>query len=288
MRTCYSPAYFANTPTASMVKLPIVAKAVVEAGLATLIKPEPLDINKLKRLHDPAYVDAFVSGEGMLASSQGWSWTEQIRDGVLAIHGGQLLAAQYALDDGIAANIAQGFHHAKYRSGSGFCTFNGLALVAQEFPNKKIFVLDCDEHCGDGTAEFAGKMNNLYNYSICGTDWSRGSSTNSIIDRVRLKCTDFSPYQTALTRGFNSILAYKPDLIIYQAGADPHIEDPLGTVGMTTDQMFMRDHIVFTFCKQHKLPVLFVLAGGYQTPIEDTLLTLHVNTFKAAQQVFGP
>ncbi len=62
------------------------------------------------------------------------------------------MAAEMALQKGIAANVAQGFHHAVYEYGGSFCTFNGLAFVAQQNPNKKIFVLDCDQHGGNGTA----------------------------------------------------------------------------------------------------------------------------------------
>ena len=152
--TCFSPRYSAETPTASMRKLGPVIWDALEHGLADLHIPEPVDRETLCRLHDPAYVDAFLNGRGPLASAQGWPWTPQIRDGVLAINGGQLLGARLALEHGIAANIAQGFHHAGYQRGGGYCTFNGLALVAQEFPDQRVFVLDCDEHGGNGTQEF--------------------------------------------------------------------------------------------------------------------------------------
>ena len=77
-----------------------------------------------------------------------------------------------------------------------------------------------------------------------------------------------------------------PDLVVYQAGADSHIDDPLGTLEITTDQMFSRDHIVYSFCRQKKIPVMFVLAGGYQEPIETKLVSLHLNTFRAAKAVY--
>ena len=167
--TCFSPLYSAETPTASMRKLGPVAWHAVEQGLAEVEVPEPIDPDKLRRLHAPEYVDAFLEGKQPLASAQGWSWTPQIRDGVLAMHGGQLLGTRLALEHGIAANIAQGFHHAGYARGGGYCTFNGLTLVAQEFPNLRVFVLDCDEHGGNGTEEFTQRLPNLYNFSINGT-----------------------------------------------------------------------------------------------------------------------
>ncbi len=148
IKTCFSSTYYAETPTASMRKLPVVAQLIEDAGYAELVDPGTIDLEQLRRLHDPKYVDAFLSGKGPLASSQGWKWSEQIRNGVLAINAGQLVAAENAFKDGIAANVAQGFHHSGYYRGSGYCTFNGLALVAQSYPDKKVFVLDCDEHGG--------------------------------------------------------------------------------------------------------------------------------------------
>src|SRR5256885_16218815 len=97
IKACFSEKYFAATPTASMRKLPPVAKAAQEAGYAELIDPGSISANKLRRLHDPEYVEAFLEGKGKLASAQGWPWTEQIREGVLAMNAGQLVAAENAL-----------------------------------------------------------------------------------------------------------------------------------------------------------------------------------------------
>ena len=280
--TCFSNNYSAETSTASMRKLSPVAHAAESAGYVSLHDPGLIDRDKLRSLHDPDYVQAFITGKGSLASSQGWDWTPQIRNGVLAINAGQIEGARMAMEHGIAANVAQGFHHAKPERGWYFCTFNGLALVAQEFPEKRIFVLDCDEHCGDGTAEFTKRLPNLFNFSINGTDWGMHQSEQSICRHLKPVKDDFTPYGTALNEAFEAIRSWKPDLIIYQAGVDPHIDDPVSSHSMTTEQLLDRDRIVFRFCKAERIPVLFVLAGGYQTPIEEKLLPLHLNTFKAA------
>ena len=265
-----------------MKKLAPVARAAEAAGYVTLHDPGLIDRDKLRTLHDPDYVRAFITGKGRLARAQGWEWTAKIRTGVLAINAGQIVAARMAFEHGIAGNVAQGFHHAKPERGWYYCTFNGLALVAQEFPEKRIFVLDCDEHCGDGTAEFTKRLPNLFNFSINGTNWGMNESDRSICRTLITLKHQFTPYRNALEEAFGSIRAWRPDLIIYQAGADPHEHDPLGTLGMTTEHLMERDHLVFRFCKSEGIPVLFVLAGGYQTPIEEKLLPLHLNTFKAA------
>jgi acetoin utilization deacetylase AcuC-like enzyme len=288
IKTCYREDYHAETPTQSMKKLKPVAQAVRSRDLATIMDGGNGDdvIPKLMKLHDPAYVEAFNKGEGVLASSQGWAWTPDIRQGVLAINQGMLTAARTALGDGIAANVAQGFHHARYESGEGFCTFNGIALVANENPDLKVAVLDCDEHSGNGTEDFIRRLPNLHQCTIYGSDLGcRGHERSRIFHldvEVRL---GFKPYLNALQRSFEHLRSWRPDLVIYQAGADPHENDPLGSLCMTADQMRLRDRLAFQFCRDEGYPVLFVLAGGYQKM--GPLVELHVQTFEEATRVYG-
>ena len=153
-----------------MGKLSAVANAISELDGIQLHAPSRIDPNILKQLHDPNYVDAFLTGTPeKLATFQGFKpWNTQLRDAVLHINAGQILAAELAFQHQISGNLAQGFHHAIYEFGNSFCTFNGLALVAQQFPEKRIFVLDCDQHGGNGTAEFTRRLDNLFNFSIYG------------------------------------------------------------------------------------------------------------------------
>jgi acetoin utilization deacetylase AcuC-like enzyme len=292
IKTFYNKNYYAKTPTASMRKLPIIARDAEQAGFVQLIDPFEVYkgdiIGALMQLHDPDYVRQFVSGRGELKSSQGFTWSKQIRDGVLSINAGMLAGAITAFDTGISANIAQGFHHAEFKQGAGFCTFNGLALAAQEFPKKRIMVIDCDEHQGNGTMDFLKHLPNLYNFTIYGSHF--GGYTKSIRNReAEFKhpiTNNWDMYMDAVMIALGTALeVWKPDLIIYQAGADPHIDDPLGTLKMTTEQMFERDKTVFEFCRDFSIPCLFVMAGGYQDPIHRTV-RLHVNTFRAASEIY--
>jgi acetoin utilization deacetylase AcuC-like enzyme len=286
IKTCFSPRYYADTPTASMRKLPLVAAEVEKSGYAELIDPGALDPAILQNLHDPLYVEQFCTG-GILASSQGWEWSPQIRDGVLAINAGQLRAAQLALEHGIAANIGQGFHHATYSSGGGFCTFNGLALVAQQYSHLRVGVLDCDEHQGNGTEEFTERLENLFNFTIYGSPFGKKGKNRSINRYLPRVTRKFNLYKEALQDGFCQIKEWDIQLLIYQAGADPHTNDPLGRLGLTTQQLFERDRLVFDFIHKSHIPSFFVLAGGYQEPIETALVPLHVQTFKAAVEAFS-
>jgi len=284
-KACYTPRYIAATHTNSMEKLHYVAQAVVEQSLALLVEPEPVNAETLRNLHDPVYVDAFMSGRLPLADMSRFKWTEQMRDAILAIQGGQLKAAQIALEDGISANIAQGFHHAVYEYGGAFCTFNGLALVAQEFPDKKVFVLDCDQHGGNGTAEFTTRLPNLFNYTIYGLRFGCRDFERSIGRQIPRNEGNFSLYTHALQDAFKQILIQQADLIIYQAGMDCHQADPYGSPWLDSALLYQRDSMVFEFAKKHHIPIMFVLAGGYQA-LPD-VVKLHVSTFQAADEVFG-
>ncbi|MFZ4778347.1 MAG: hypothetical protein ACOYM3_23505 [Terrimicrobiaceae bacterium] len=181
IRTAYSDAYYCETPQPSMRKLPMVARLAKERGYAELVKPEPVGRKELELIHQKRYVKSVMSGYGDLAESAFGFWSEAYRDGVLAINGGNLLAAKMALEDGIAANVGQGFHHARFKTGAGFCTFNGLALVAALNPELQVLVIDCDEHGGDGTAELTTMVPNLTNFSICGSRMGCSERERSIL-----------------------------------------------------------------------------------------------------------
>ncbi|MFN0069102.1 MAG: histone deacetylase [Limisphaerales bacterium] len=283
----FSRRYAARTPTASMRKLGPVARAAQKAGYVALHDPGSLDPGLLRRLHAPEYVDGYLKGEEPHAGSAGWDWTSQIRDGVLAMNAGQLAAARTALAEGIAVNVAQGFHHATPASGGCYCTFNGLALVAQEFPDLTVAVLDADAHGGNGTGEFTERLPNLRNFTINGSAFGCPENEPSVVRTLREVSLDFAPYEAALREAFDQVLSWKTDLMIYQAGVDPHEDDPLSRMGMTTGQMALRDRLVFEFTRREKLPVFFVLAGGYQTPIRTKLVPLHLLTFQAAWEAYG-
>ncbi|MEB3790237.1 histone deacetylase [Acinetobacter sp. IK40] len=285
LKACYSPRYFAQTHTNSMEKLTAVADVLRTHQMAELVDPGLIDIEILRKLHHPHYVDAFLSGQSAFATIQGFKpWNEQLRDAILSVQAGQLRGAEIALKEGIAANIAQGFHHASYESGAAYCTFNGLALVAKQYPEKRIFILDCDQHGGDGTAIFTNRMTNLINFGIFGIRFGCKAGERSLTRYIHPKHGNFDLYREAIFEAFQYASRWEADLMIYQAGMDCHQHDKYGSKWLTTELLFERDRIVFDMAKKMKIPLLFVLAGGYQAL--DDLVPLHVNTFKAANEIY--
>lgn len=284
VRAAFTTSYFSNTRTPSMRKLPLVAALAAEAGFANLVAPQPVGRAELKLIHDAAYVESILTGEGALSKCAFGYWSEDYRDGVLAINGGNLLAARMALEEGIAANVGQGFHHAAPSNGGGYCTFNGLALVAAMHPGMEVFVLDCDEHGGDGTAEFTKTLSNLFNYSICGIGMGACEGPRSVVRRV--PPNDECQARLFLEEAMNHIEEHRPGLVIYQAGMDPHRDDPLSRSKMSGEFLAHRDEFVMqTLALDLGIPFFFVLAGGYQEPMEETFVPLHVRTFEIASRI---
>lgn len=281
--TFYSPAFYADTPALSMRKMPLIAEGIRQEKLGVL--REPLHVTeivpKLKELHSPEYVESFIVGVEPLASSNGFEWTEQIRDGVLAMNGAMIAGAETALESGLCSALTQGFHHAVYERGDAFCTFNGLALVAHMNSAKQVFVLDCDEHQGNGTAEFTNRLENLWNFSIFGTRMDERTLLNERSHERMV--SGWAEYESALWDGLLEIERVQPDLVIYQAGVDCYKNDGMGQAGLRSSELIARDRIVFEFLRDTRTNVLFVMAGGYH---QKYAIINHINTFRVANEVY--
>src|SRR5207344_3053498 len=117
-----------------------------------LAPPQPISESHITPVHDAAYVQAVKTGEPLrLAQSQGFTWDPGLWPMVLASNGGAVAAAAAALEQGVAGSLSSGLHHARRARGSGFCTFNGLAIAAREALAAgagAILILDLDAHCG--------------------------------------------------------------------------------------------------------------------------------------------
>lgn len=201
--------------------------------------------------HDKKHVDDILTlkkANGMQTKSQ------ELSDSLKWTSGSLLCAAKYALKHGLAVSPTSGFHHAEYDKSMGFCTFNGLMITAQTLLAqgvcKKIGILDCDQHYGNGTEDIIEYFN----------------LEDSILHITAQK--DYYPlpaYNEDFLKKLPAFLEYlvECDLLIYQAGADCHIADPYGGF-LTSQEMQLRDKIVFTFCRENNLPLVWNLAGGYQ------------------------
>lgn len=280
----YSPAY-QRSRLPHFQRLASAHARVVDTGMVRVHEPEPLDVAALCQLHDSGYVDAMRTGQMPLAGSAYLPWSAALFESCLHMLGGQLLAAKLAMAQGLAVNLACGFHHAHPARGGGYCVFNALALVAQQHPSWRVAVLDCDEHGGDGTEAFCAQLPNLSAISIFGTRFGLRGGPRSralAVPRELDAGVTADDYLAVLDQALTLILDDEPTIVLYQASADSHIDDPKATLRLRSETLAERDWRVFRALRAADIPVLVTMAGGYQHP--DIVAGLYAQTIELAAQ----
>jgi acetoin utilization deacetylase AcuC-like enzyme len=227
--------------------------------------PRPAGIDQLCGAHHPAYVIGVL--EGRISNGFG-NRRPEIAASLPWTSGAMVDAALEAVRNGIGAVApASGFHHACYEEAGGYCTFNGLVVAAREVrrkhPQARVGILDFDMHYGNGTAQILRqlKLDWVAHYSAA-ADYERPEQAERFLAQI-----------PAMLRAFEGC-----SVLLYQAGADPHINDPLGG-WLDSRQLAVRDRRVFQLARMHGLPVAWNLAGGYQEPISK-VLAIHDATMR--------
>lgn len=252
----------------------------------------PIDLESLRQVHTDRYLKALFTGEPIsLATSQGLPfWNEGIAKGWLLNVGGLYAAAQTAWEKNtITANLGHGYHHATVNRGSGFCTINGLAVVAKKLIRegkiKKVAIIDLDHHEGDGTGECIVGDLSIWNITIFGARMGGPAQTENhypfeVDHRAFVEVRERDIHYLAAVSSILLPLIKKqnPDLILYQAGMDPY-----DSAGISGQALAIRDAYVFALARALNKPVTWVLAGGYADM--DVLVKLHTATLKMANEV---
>jgi acetoin utilization deacetylase AcuC-like enzyme len=252
-------------------KYGLVMEALRETGdPLTLHEPTPMPREWIEAVHDPAYV-AEVIGLAVPREKErriGFPVTARVARRSLLSPGGTWLAAKLALVHGYAANSAGGSHHAHYDSGAGYCIFNDLAIAAHrliaEGDAARILILDLDVHQGDGTAELLGGRDDMFTLSIHAAKNYPVRKTPSSLDIALEDGVDDAGYLAVLHDVLPpAIDRFDPDLILYQAGVDPHRDDRLGRLALSDEGLARRDRFVMREARRRNLPLASALGGGY-------------------------
>lgn len=247
----------------SAAKPAAVVKAWEDAKLPIAIR-EPLiaTFPMLFAAHDVAFVKGVMSGE--IANGHG-NTSHKLANTLPHTCGAMVSAACEAIANGKGAVApVSGFHHAGHDFAGGFCTFNGLMVAAMFLPDDEIGILDFDQHYGNGTDNIILKLDQGSRI----THYTQGKYPDPI---------DTATWLRNLPRLLERFEFC--DVVLYQAGADSHIDDPLGG-WLTTEELYARDLIVFKKLREMKVPVAWNLAGGYQSDF-DKVVEVHVNTMRA-------
>jgi len=247
------------------------------AGLKIeVMNPQMADALVIAQAHDPDYVAQVLT----LETHNGFgNKSPAVARSLVHTVGAMISATLAAMRDGKpAAALCSGFHHASYSGGGGFCTFNGLIVAAFEAKKagaKRVGILDLDEHYGNGTD---GIIKHLK------LKWVEHFTAGAHYHRADQAETFLKALPGIMRQRFHSC-----DVLLYQAGADPYVKDPLGG-WLTMEELRLRDRIVFQTAKQMGLPVSWCLAGGYSkdengeiTPV----LQIHRATAEEAIKVWS-
>jgi len=233
---------------------------------------------QISQVHTKDYLYRILNGE--LSDREirriGFPWSLDLVRRARQTVGGTIAACQAAIQEGYAANLAGGTHHAHADHGAGFCVFNDVAIAARtmqaEGDIERVVILDCDVHQGDGTAAVFHSDPSVFTFSIHGAKNFPHRKVPGDLDIELADGCDDGTYLSALQAGIRCALeAFQADLAIFIAGADPYEHDRLGRLAVTKMGLSKRDSYVIDMCREFKLPIAVVMGGGYSNLVEDTV-----------------
>jgi len=291
----YHPAYSAPLPSSHrfpMAKFRLLHDHLRQLDLARpeqLHQPLPIPRRALELVHSRAYHEGF-SQDRLPAQAQRRiglpATTPLVRRTWLAV-GGTLLTARLALAHGLACHLAGGTHHAFPHYGSGFCIFNDVAVAARvllaEGAVAKLMVIDLDVHQGDGTAAIFAGDGRVFTLSAHAASNFPLRKQTSDHDLPLADGLDDDAYLAAVGRLLPELLEQvQPQLVLYNAGVDPHRDDRLGRLALSDTGLLLRDRMVLEACLQRGIPVATVIGGGYDAL--PALVRRHALVFRAAAE----
>lgn len=256
-----------------MEKFRLLRDHLVASGLARdaeLLRPEPCPREILELAHCPAYVARFLNGELDAAELRrlGLPWSEALARRTVRAVGGSLLAAELALEHGLAYHLAGGTHHAHYDHASGFCIFNDLAIVARYLLEAgkvdRVLIFDCDVHQGDGTARLLEDVPEAITVSLhCEKNFPARKARSDWDIPLPVGMGD-ADYLKVVDDTLSYLLPlYQPDLVLYDAGVNVHRDDALGLLQLSDAGIADRDATVLRHCLTREIPVAGLIGGGY-------------------------
>ena len=256
-----------------------------------MFQPMPVSVEQVKQVHDGEYVDLLVSGNLPAAKMRriGFPWSEQLIERTLYSSGGTCLAAEMAIESGLAIHLSGGYHHAHRDFGSGFCLLNDLVLAAKHaltFEHiDKVLIVDSDVHHGDGTATLCQENDDIITLSFhCDKNFPARKPVSDL-DVPLSRETEDEEFLRCFEQVTNMAIAHhQPDLIIYDAGVDIHQDDELGYLNISTQGIFKRDCLMLNLAKSKAIPMACVVGGGYRSEHKD-LVPIHMQLLNAVLAV---
>jgi acetoin utilization deacetylase AcuC-like enzyme len=298
LKIAYHPIYKHPLPEGHrfpMMKYELLPQQLIYEGTCTqsnFFEPEIPNDKHIVAVHDPEYfydlLNIMISPK--MARKIGFPLSEDLVERERIIADGTLKGCEFALENGIAMNIAGGTHHAYSDHGEAFCMLNDQAIGAKYLLNKglakKILIVDLDVHQGNGTAEIFQDHTSVFTFSMHGEANYPFKKEKSDLDIPLPKGTDDTTYLSILKENLPKLIdRVQPDFIFYLSGVDVLESDKLGTLSLTLDGCKKRDEYVLNTCRKLKIPVQCSMGGGYSKDIR-IIVEAHANTFRLAQSLY--
>jgi acetoin utilization deacetylase AcuC-like enzyme len=294
----HHPAYVAPMPAGHRFPMGKFGRLMAHLLEQRVVAPDQVQVPALAPpewlalAHAPDYVNA-VLGQSLSEAAVrriGLPITAAVTARSRAANGGTVLTARLALDHGLACNTAGGSHHAFAAYGSGFCVFNDVAVAARvllcEGLVERVMVVDLDVHQGDGTAAIFLDDPQVFTFSMhCRTNFPLHKQRGDLDLPLEAGLED-EAYLTLLEEHLTGLLEdVRPDLVFYNAGVDPHVDDRLGRLALTERGLWRRERLVLETCLRAGVAVAGVVGGGYAADL-DQLARLHAILPQVASELF--
>ena len=277
-----------------MLKYELIPDQLLYEGLVSedqFFSPKKIKEKWVEKAHDRIYIQNLKSLS--LTKSEirktGFPLTKELVEREYMITEGSRQCVDYALEFGVAANIAGGTHHAFRDKGEGFCLFNDVAVASyyalEKFKMDQILVIDLDVHQGNGTASIFGKENRVYTFSMHGKKNYPFKKEKSDLDIELDDGVKDDEYLKTLEQTVKKLDAkLNPNLIFYISGVDILSTDKLGRLKVSREGCKKRDEMVFEFAQKNNVPIVTSMGGGYSEKIYD-IVEAHCNTYKCMLQL---
>ena len=257
------------------------------------VEPEAPSDKDMLRVHTVKYLEKLKYGKlsPTEISILELPYSKKLFESAMLCCGGTVRASQIALDSGLGIHLGGGFHHAFPDHGEGFCLLNDIAVAVRkimaERKVKKALIIDCDLHHGNGTARIFRDDKNVFTFSIHQENNYPFHKPKGDMDIGLRDRTKDHEYLAELERNIPVVISdFKPDFIMYVAGADPYEHDQIGNLALTINGLEKRDSFIYNQAKNYQIPIAVVLAGGYAVDRGDTV-AIHYNTIREAVKMFS-
>lgn len=298
LKIAYDPIYAHPLPEGHrfpMLKYELIPAQLLHEGSITndtIFSPAVCPDKIILWTHEKTYLDR-LHNQTLSAKEQrhiGFPQSPALTQRELIIAQGTIDCCHYALQNGVAINVAGGTHHAFADRGEGFCMLNDMAIAANYLLHynlaKQILIIDLDVHQGNGTAKLFENEKRVFTFSMHGEHnypFHKEKSDLDIPLKDGIGDTEYLDLLKAiLPKLINEV---KPDFAFFLSGVDILATDRYGKLKVSIDGCRERDTIVFSLLKKHHIPCAVSMGGGYSADVK-IITEAHCNTFREAKNIY--